>query len=143
MEQVQLKIHSRVDQDGEFEEYESFAEASLKERGNLITLSYQELLGPGQVVDSRLTLHRDQARAVLKRTGAVRAVFVFDALLLTPCLYQTEEIDLSLDIKTQPVRLDEKDGRLTAVDLEYELFSGAMAISGHTMRFELEYAKQI
>lgn len=141
MKQVQLSIHSKVEQDGECEEYDSFAEATLRQDGNLLTICYQELLGPQQIVDSKLTLHRNEGRAVLKRSGAIDAVFVFDEKLATPCLYNAGEISLSLDIRTDAVRMEEQDGRLTALSLDYHLFSGTQPISGHTMRIELDYSK--
>lgn len=141
MNQVQLSIHSRVEQDGEYEEYDSFAEATLRQRGNLLTLCYQELMGPNQIVDSKLTLHKNERRVALKRSGAIDAVFVFDENLMTPCLYHAGEISLSLDIRTESVCVEERDGRLMALLLEYQLFSGTQLISGHTMRIELDYSK--
>ena len=98
-------------------------------------------MGPGQTVDSKLVLHREPARAVFKRTGAIKAVFVFDEKLTTTCLYDTGEISLSLDIHTDEVCLVEEEGLLLGVKLKYHIYSGRSLISSHIMRIGLEYAK--
>ncbi len=141
MEQIKIKVHSKVEQSGEEEVYDSFADATLQERGNLLTINYEELIGKGQRVYNKLILHKNPARAVLKRSGAVKAVFVFDEAIRTDCLYHTDEMSLALDIQTDRVCLEEQNGRLVRLMLDYQLHSGTTHISNHTLRIDLEYPK--
>lgn len=141
MEQIKIKIHSKVENSGEDEIYDSFAEATLQQRGNLLTLKYQEQIGEGQRVHNKLLLHKDPARAVLKRSGAIRAVFVFDEKIITNCLYHTDEVSMSLDIRTDKVSIEEQDGRLMSLRLDYQIYSGSTPISNHMLRIDLEYPK--